>query len=526
MAKAKTKTTKKPQSKPKAAKERIYTAEELAEIEKEYQIAKWWLDLKETNNETFMPLFEDQSRYLVLMGGGGSGKSIFAGRKVLERVTSEPNHRFLVMRKVKASIKDSCSEQLKKQLEEHYPSVVYEENLTDLTLKFKNGSEIIFKGADNMEKIKSISGISSVWIEEASELTLKDFLQLDTRLRDETGHYKQFIISFNPVSVTHWLKSRFFDTKDERATTHKSTYKDNRFLDDEYIRTLEEFKNHDEYYYNVYALGMWGVTGKTVFPAALVSERLSRIPKPIRVMYFLYSYDGLTIKDIRAEDDENGIIQVFKEPESGVPYVIAGDTAGEGSDSFVAQVLDNRTGEQVAVLRHKDGEDLFTRQIYALGMWYNTALIAIESNFSTYPVMELQRLGYPNLYVREVFDSYTKKHKKAFGFRTDKASRNVIIANLISVVREQIDTINDRTTLEEMLTFVRNDDFRPEAEEGAHDDCVMSLAIAHYIRPQQRMHKLEGEAEKKKWSKDMWEDYRNASKEGKKYLIEKWGKPQ
>jgi len=60
------------------------------EIDRLYEIAAWYNGLCETNNETFMPLFADTHRYLVLKGGGGSGKSIFAGRKVLERVTSEP----------------------------------------------------------------------------------------------------------------------------------------------------------------------------------------------------------------------------------------------------------------------------------------------------------------------------------------------------------------------------------------------------------------------------------------------------
>ena len=48
------------------------------------EIALWYKSLKETNNESFMELFFDESRYIVLKGGGGSGKSIFAGRKVLK----------------------------------------------------------------------------------------------------------------------------------------------------------------------------------------------------------------------------------------------------------------------------------------------------------------------------------------------------------------------------------------------------------------------------------------------------------
>jgi len=93
-------------------------------------------------------------------------------------------------------------------------------------------------------------------------------------------------------------------------------------------------------------------------------------------------------------------------------------------------------------------------------------------------------------------------------------------------MRESAELVSDETTLQEMLTFVRNEQFRPEAEEGAHDDCVMALAIAHYIRPHQSYTAKAQEPEKKKWTKDMIEDYRRASKEGKEYLIKKWGQPK
>jgi hypothetical protein len=78
------------------------------------------------------------------------------------------------------------------------------------------------------------------------------------------------------------------------------------------------------------------------------------------------------------------------------------------------------------------------------------------------------------------------------------------------------------TTVGEMLTFVYNESRRAEALKGAHDDLVMALGIAHYIRPSQSM---TAELPSFRWTKDMWEDYRGASREEKKYLIEKWGKP-
>jgi phage terminase large subunit len=396
-------------------------------------------------------------------------------------------------------------------------------------LKLRNGSELLFSGLDNVEKLKSIYDITGIWIDEASELEEADFNQLDIRLRTSSPYYLQMILSFNPISITHWLKKRFWDRKDPRARTHESTYKDNRFLTQEAIDTLESFKDTDEYYYMVYALNQWGVTGKTVFNAKAVSERLQAIKPPISQGLFEYDYDGQKITNIRWVEVNNGPGKIYRAPGQGRPYVIGGDTAGEGSDWFVGQVLDNITGEQVAVLRHQMEEDVYARQIYCLGLHYNEALLGIESNFSTYPNKELHRLGYKKLFVREVEDDYTGKIRHAFGFRTDSVTRPVIIGGLIQAVRDRIGGINDETTLLEMLTFVRNEKLRPEAEPGAHDDTILALAIAHYIRPQQKTSVTvwrEEESARRKWSKTMWEDYENASPGERETMIKLWGRPE
>lgn len=510
------------------------------EIDRLYELAVWYEGLRQTNNDAFLPLFADEHRYLVLKGGGGSGKSIFAGRKVLERVTSEPGHRWLVCRKVAKTLRESCFEQLKGQAYDYYADQVDyipKGKGSDLYMRFANGSEILFAGLDDVEKLKSIYDITGIWIEEASELLEADFNQLDIRLRTATPYYLQIILSFNPISITHWLKKRFFDfdigdpierrKAIERTRTHESTYKDNRFLTPEAIQTLEAFKETDVYYYTVYCLGMWGVTGKTVFDGAAVSRRLQEDIRPIRTGYFEFSDDGITLSDIRWVDDIDGFVLMYAEPDDGAPYVIGGDTAGSGSDSFVAQVIDNRTGAQVAMLRHQFDEDVFARQVYCLGLHYNTALIGIETNFSTYPVMELERLKYPKQYVRETVDDYTHNIRHSYGFRTDGKTRPIIISELIKATREDITIVNDKTTLQEMLTFVRNEDWKPEAEAGAHDDCIMSLAIAHHIRPQQSyVAEIRGTTEVRKWSASMWEDYENATPTEREYLRKCWGTPK
>lgn len=489
-------------------------------------VAAWYKALRDRNNDTFFPLFFNTSRFLVLKGGGGSGKSIFAGQKVLERCTSEAGHRWLVCRKVARTLRESCFEQLCGQIADYYPDSGAKINKSDLSITFANGSKILFAGLDDVEKLKSIYNITGIWIEEASELKESDFNQLNIRLRGKTKYYKQIILTFNPISIKHWLKKRFWDHRDPRATVHESTYKDNKFMRREDILTLESFKETDEYYYMVYALGMWGVTGKSVFDSRAVTARLQEDLTPSVRGMFVFDYDGLRISRIRFDESADGFIKIYKAPEPGVPYVIGADTAGDGSDSFVAQVLDNRTGEQVAALRHRTDEDLFTHQLFCLGMYYNTALIGVETNWSTYPVMELERLRYPRQYVRETFDSFTHKVKTAYGFNTNTKTRPVIISELITAVRDDIRIVNDEDTLEEMLTFVRDESYRPEAEEGAHDDCVMALAIAHHIRPQQSCVKEAEEGETVEWSESMWEDYRRATAAERDYLVKKWGKPK
>ena len=120
------------------------------------------------------------------------------------------------------------------------------------------GNEILCAGMDDPEKIKSIAGITSVWCEEATELDELDFNQLELRVRGETSTYKQFIITFNPISEQHWLKKRFFDNQDSETYILNTTYKDNSFLDDDYIHHLQERVKANPNLYKVYVLGEWG----------------------------------------------------------------------------------------------------------------------------------------------------------------------------------------------------------------------------------------------------------------------------
>lgn len=158
-----------------------------------------------------------------------------------------------------------------------------------------------------------------------------------------------------------------------------------------------------------------------------------------------------------------------------------------GSDNFTGHIIDNTNGRQVAVLKQNLDEDLYAKQMYCLGLYYNKALIGLEVNFSSFPQKELERLKYPNLYIRNKEDSYENKTEKKYGFRTTMITRPIILAMLREIFRDDIDLINDIDTLKEALTFITNDKGKAEAQIGYHDDLIMGLAITYYIRKQQSM---------------------------------------
>jgi hypothetical protein len=123
--------------------------------------------------------------------------------------------------------------------------------------------------------------------------------------------------------------------------------------------------------------------------------------------------------------------------------------------------------------------------MWALAKYYNQAMIGIEVNFNKYPIEILKDWNYPRQYQREIPDTFTGGVKKTYGFKTDGNTRPLIIEREIVLVSEQINCINDIPTLNEMLTFIKDKNGRPDAESGKHDDLLFSDMIGEGIRNQQ-----------------------------------------
>ena len=268
------------------------------------------------------------------------------------------------------------------------------------------------------------------------------------------------------------------------------------------------------------------LSGDPYFDNDVIMARRQAAAAPLRVGLFTYQepeFEGGAPREWKFVDQAKSYVRIFEEPKPGRPYVIGGDTAGEGSDCFTAHVLDNTDGHQVAELQQPLSEILYARQLFCLGHYYNTALIGVEVNFSTYPEMKLEEWHYPKLYQRERFDTFTGEMVKAFGWVTSSKTRPIILAGLHTVMEEAPELVVSFQTLGEMLTFVYGKDRKPQAAEGEHDDLVLAAAIAHAIRGQQRYTVEQPEGEKRAWTADMWEDYRAADAQTREKMTKMWG---
>lgn len=231
---------------------------------------------KEVFNSVYIPFIEDMKhKVFILYGGAGSGKSFAVAQKVVFRASNEKGIRILVIRKTKTSQKESCFKLICSVLKEWKIYSHCKVNLSDLTITLPNGSEIIFLGADDPERIKSILNPAVLWYEEVSECKDEnEFDQLMLRIR--SPFYKnQIYLSLNPTSKTSFVYKRWFSPGaiiDDNTYILKTTYKDNKFLTQEYIDSLEQLIRTNNFFYRVYTLGEWTTLDRLVFNNWIVQD--------------------------------------------------------------------------------------------------------------------------------------------------------------------------------------------------------------------------------------------------------------
>ena len=242
-------------------------------------------------NPAYREINRSKARYLVFWGSAGSGKSVNVATLLVLRLSfGDAGVHWLVLRKTQESHADSTRAELIAAMQRIFGDSWREEwdaPESRLTLTNKrNGNSFIFRGMNDekqREKLKSVSvkkgKIEGAWLEEATQFSQSDLNQVNARLRGELpeGHFYQIILSFNPVSATHWLKRRFFDRVDPDAVTCHTTWRDNRFIDDEFKAEMLKMEEVDPEFAQVYGRGEWGTKGGLILTRFVVED----VPKDL-----------------------------------------------------------------------------------------------------------------------------------------------------------------------------------------------------------------------------------------------------
>ena len=277
----------------------------------------------------------DYEKYL-LLGGYGSGKSYAIALKIILKLLEE-KRKALVVREVYDTITESCFDLFKEILTDMDLLADEDNRTTDKTkiraikspmqLRFPNGSRIIFKGMDKPEKVKSLNGVSIVWLEECSEIKYEGYKELLGRIRTPNVSL-HFILSCNPVDRDNWVYKHFFKRQDEDTGEdiivmdedefydkktivrngvyyHHSVPEDNPFLPKEYIKRLDDIQKYDKFLYRVARWGRFGPSGIRVLPQFTIATNARKFKDAVRAIPEDYRFYGF---DFGFEESYNAVV--------------------------------------------------------------------------------------------------------------------------------------------------------------------------------------------------------------------------
>lgn len=287
------------------------------------------------------------------VGGYGSGKSYNIALKIVLKCLQE-KRKVLVVREVFDTIQESCFDLFKEIIadmelladeEDSYRRIIKTKVVaikSPMQIRFPNGSRIIFKGMDKPEKVKSINGVSIVWLEECSEIKYSGYKELLGRIRTPNISL-HFILSCNPVGKENWVYRHFFKRLDDEGEEHvilddEELYKkktivkngiyyhhslseDNPYLPKSYIDRLNELRKYDRDLYRIAKLGRFGANGTRVLPQFEIAynsksfvNKVKSIPNKLHFYGFDFGFEeSYNAVVSMAVDDKEKILYIYDE---------------------------------------------------------------------------------------------------------------------------------------------------------------------------------------------------------------------
>ena len=228
------------------------------------------------------------------------------------------------------------------------------------------------------------------------------------------------------------------------------------------------------------------LSGDLFFDREALNFYRQNVAKPIRKGQFV----ALSYGSAKWVSLKDGIIEVYALPKEGHTYAVSADTAtGKGQDFSVGHVIDLQTGEIAAKIRCKIEIPRYAFQLYWLLKWYsplNNALafperqggwgealiIALKDGSQHHP-------AWPRIYMHKGFTKAGKPISKDYGYPMSESNRGHVLSQLGDALRLRVWPWLPAGTVAELGTFVHREERpSPRAQDGSHDDEVISLALA------------------------------------------------
>jgi len=336
------------------------------------------VDFSKNQKKLFSRVFFDvrraKSRFVVVFGGSGSSKSYSVQQSELINIMTETDGDTLFLRKHGADLRESVYKLFNTLIDNWGLRAYFKSNFSNENRRITylpSGRSIVMRGLDDTEKIKSIVGFKRIILEEASEFTFEDFLELTRRARGIEGI--QYILILNPISENHWIKKQLCDADgpySSKTTVLKYTYKDNinglgqSFITPEDIESLEMLKDVNENQYRIYVLGEWGVEN-TESKFCWAYSKKQEVPTqydPGILVWATFDFNvnplTCTIAQVYAHEKKIRGIECIKLPDSDIwkmcdrikasyPHALWNITGDATGQSRSALVRDNTTYYQI-----------------------------------------------------------------------------------------------------------------------------------------------------------------------------------
>lgn len=398
-----------------------------------------------------------QARFKIVFAGRRFGKSVLAVNECIEKALASPSRKVWY-----------CSPYYKQTKEiawnlfDFYcpKEFISKKNESELKITLINGSEIALKGTDNHDSLVGV-GLNFCVLDEFPLMDADVWYKVVRPMMIDTKGECLFIGTPRGYTWSYDLYERSKSDTDFASFFFKTV--DNTAVEDiagEVSKAKAEATSDLDriIFRQEYEASFEMVTGRPRFDVDILNAQRTTCIEPI---------------------EHRGLLDIYEPFDLSAKYVIGVDTS-EGlaiGDNSSVTILNCKTYAQVAHYSGKVAPDVLASHIKDWAERYNNALVVVECNNHGLVTLNYLKDIYSRIYFRKSFDKQANAWSEKIGWQTSARTKPILIGNLDKALRSGL-KLHSKQTIDELMTYVIEDDGTTNASEGKKDDSVISLALA------------------------------------------------